>query len=300
MHPYLLDGVEATEAAGIKGVDDIMDKLVQCSGKFVFLDKLLPSLKRSGHRVLIFSQMTRVLDVLQDYLNYRLYKFERLDGKINALDRQAAVDRYNEPDSDIFAFLLSTRAGGLGITLTAADTVIIFDSDWNLQNDLQAQDRCHRIGQTKNVMVYRLLTKSTYEMEMFHRSCLKLTLDKVVMTTITKNVDEQKIDKNIDKTKKSTKQNSIPFDKKEVEDMLKNGAYNVFADQKTSDQRSREFCEEDLEHILKRSQIIKYKTDENPDGTTKVQPSNVFSKASFVPKNSENNAAIELNDEQFW
>ncbi|KAI9921116.1 hypothetical protein PsorP6_002659 [Peronosclerospora sorghi] len=125
-----------------------------------------------GHKVLIFSQMVRVLDIIEDYLRYCGYLYERLDGNIRGNDRQAAVDRFFKPEYKRFVMLFSTKSGGLGLNLTAADTVIIFDSDWNPQNDLQAQDRAHRIGQTH----------STYEMHMFHKASLKLGLDKAVIT----------------------------------------------------------------------------------------------------------------------
>ena len=112
------------------------------------------------------------------------YIYERIDGRITGHLRQAAIDRFSRPESDRFIFLLCTRAGGLGINLTAADTVIIYDSDWNPQNDLQAQARCHRIGQEKNVKVYRLITRNTYEREMFDRASLKLGLDKAVLQSM--------------------------------------------------------------------------------------------------------------------
>jgi SNF2 family DNA or RNA helicase len=145
-HPFLVAGVVEREV----GVGPPpLDRVVAASGKMVLLDKLLPKLKEEGHRVLIFSQMTRMLDVLEDYVQYKGYKYERLDGSQRGLKRQEAMDRFCAPDSDRFLFLLSTRAGGLGLNLAAADFVIIFDSDWNPQNDIQAQARCHRIGQTR-------------------------------------------------------------------------------------------------------------------------------------------------------
>ena len=131
-------------------------------------------------QVLIFSQMTRVLDLLGDYLRCQAYPYERIDGCVKGNDRQASIDRFSRPDSDRFVFLLCTRAGGVGINLTAADTVIIYDSDWNPQNDLQAQARCHRIGQTKPVAVYRLITRSSYEEVMFEKASMKLALDQAV------------------------------------------------------------------------------------------------------------------------
>jgi len=135
--------------------EEVMGLLIMSSGKLVLLDKLLPKLHKQGRKVLIFSQMVRILDILEDYLRYRNYRYERLDGGIRGDLRQASIDRFSQKDSDRFVFLLCTRAGGVGINLTAADTVVIFDSDWNPQNDIQAQARCHRIGQTKNVKVYR-------------------------------------------------------------------------------------------------------------------------------------------------
>lgn len=123
----------------------------------MLLDKLLPKLQAEGHKVLIFSQMTTMLDILQRFLAARGFTYERIDGTIRGQDRQAAIDRFSAPGSDRFVFLLSTRAGGVGINLTAADTVIIYDSDWNPQNDIQAQARAHRIGQTEEVKVRHAL-----------------------------------------------------------------------------------------------------------------------------------------------
>jgi len=144
IHPYLLNGAEEEIQRDYRivhgGPDDndlYYKALVSSSGKMVLVDKLLPKLKANGHRVLIFSQMVRCLDILEDYLIYMKYPFERIDGRIRGPFRQAAIDRFSKPDSDRFVFLLCTKAGGLGINLTAADTVIIYDSDWNPQNDLQ-------------------------------------------------------------------------------------------------------------------------------------------------------------------
>ena len=153
-----------------------------CSGKMVLLDKLLPKLQREGHKVLVFSQMVRMLDVLDEYCAARRYPCERLDGRTTGKARQKAVDRFNsQPES--FVFLLSTRAGGVGINLTAADTCIIFDSDWNPQNDVQAMARCHRIGQKKKVIIYRLVTRHTFEAQMFERASRKLGLEQAILST---------------------------------------------------------------------------------------------------------------------
>jgi SNF2 family DNA or RNA helicase len=183
-HPFLLNGIEEEVRKQEDPELSEGDFLAKASGKLVLLDKLLPRLKEQGHKVLLFSQFKIMLDILEDYLAARELKTERIDGSITGHKRQMAIDRFQSPSNEAeapFVMLLSTRAGGVGINLTAADTCIIFDSDWNPQNDLQAQARCHRIGQTKSVKVYRLLTRKTYEMQMFHLASMKMGLDQAVL-----------------------------------------------------------------------------------------------------------------------
>ena len=226
-HPYLVKGVEDTCSVGVTSHQEALQNMINHSGKLVLIDKLLPKLRAGGHKVLIFSQMIRVLDILEDYLNFRSYMYERIDGRVRGSDRQAAIDRYSKPDSDRFVFLLCTRAGGVGINLTAADTVIIFDSDWNPQNDIQAQARCHRIGQKQAVKVYRLITRNTYEAEMFDKASKKLGLDKAVLHRMTSSAtSETKI---------------VQPDSKQIDSWLKLGAYALFSDE--NDEASRRFCE---------------------------------------------------------
>ncbi|XP_035710091.1 chromatin-remodeling complex ATPase chain Iswi isoform X2 [Folsomia candida] len=174
-HPYLFTGAEE----GPPYTDDV--HLVSNCGKMIVLDKLLPKLQSEGSRVLIFSQMTRLMDILEDYLAWKKYSFHRLDGNTKHEDRQKLIDEYNAPGSSTFIFMLSTRAGGLGINLASADVVIFFDSDWNPQVDLQAMDRAHRIGQTKQVRVFRLITENTVDEKIVERAALKLKLDKLVI-----------------------------------------------------------------------------------------------------------------------
>ncbi|KAG2009046.1 SNF2-family ATP dependent chromatin remodeling factor snf21 [Coprinopsis cinerea AmutBmut pab1-1] len=174
-HPYLFDGAEP----GPPYTTD--EHLIQNSGKMVILDKLLKMMYQKGSRVLIFSQMSRVLDILEDYCLFRGYKYCRIDGGTAHEDRIAAIDEYNKPGSDKFIFLLTTRAGGLGINLTTADIVVLYDSDWNPQADLQAMDRAHRIGQTKQVYVYRFITEGSVEERMLERAAQKLRLDQLVI-----------------------------------------------------------------------------------------------------------------------
>ncbi|GBB85527.1 hypothetical protein RclHR1_12010008 [Rhizophagus clarus] len=156
-------------------------KLIMDSGKLYKLDKLLEELRAGGHRVLIYFQMTRMIDLMEEYLSYRQYKYLRLDGSSKISDRRDMVEDW-QTKPEIFIFLLSTRAGGLGINLTAADTVIFYDSDWNPTVDQQAMDRAHRLGQTKQVTVYRLITKGTIEERILQRAKQKDEIQKVVIS----------------------------------------------------------------------------------------------------------------------
>ncbi|PSR99437.1 P-loop containing nucleoside triphosphate hydrolase protein [Coniella lustricola] len=176
-HPYMFHGVEERVLNGSTRREDAIKGLITSSGKMMLLDQLLTKLRKDGHRVLIFSQMVKMLDILGDYLRVRGYQFQRLDGTIPAGPRRMAINHFNAEGSDDFCFLLSTRAGGLGINLMTADTVIIYDSDWNPQADLQAMARAHRIGQKKPVSVYRLVAKQTIEEEVVKRARNKLFLE---------------------------------------------------------------------------------------------------------------------------
>ncbi|XP_008405813.1 chromodomain-helicase-DNA-binding protein 1-like [Poecilia reticulata] len=171
-HPYLFDGVEPEPF-------QIGEHLIEASGKLCLLDSMLAFLHKGGHRVLLFSQMTRMLDILQDYMEFRGYSYERMDGSVRGEERNLAVKNFST--KDIFVFLLSTKAGGVGLNLTAADTVIFVDSDFNPQNDLQAAARCHRIGQNRPVKVIRLLARDTVEEIMYSRAVSKLQLTNTVI-----------------------------------------------------------------------------------------------------------------------
>ncbi|KAH0542035.1 hypothetical protein FGG08_003499 [Glutinoglossum americanum] len=174
-HPYLFEGAEP----GPPYTTD--EHLIFNAGKMVMLDKLLRRMKQQGSRVLIFSQMSRVLDILEDYCVFREYQYCRIDGSTAHEDRITAIDEYNKPDSEKYIFLLTTRAGGLGINLTSADIVVLYDSDWNPQADLQAMDRAHRIGQTKQVVVFRFVTENAIEEKVLERAAQKLRLDQLVI-----------------------------------------------------------------------------------------------------------------------
>ncbi|KAF2866618.1 SNF2 family N-terminal domain-containing protein [Massariosphaeria phaeospora] len=158
-----------------------MNRFVTASGKLNKLDALLKELKKGDHRVLLYFQMTRMIDLMEEYLTYRGFKYCRLDGSTKLEDRRDTVADFQSDDT-IFVFLLSTRAGGLGINLTAADTVIFYDSDWNPTIDSQAMDRAHRLGQTRQVTVYRLITKGTIEERIRKRALQKEEVQRVVIS----------------------------------------------------------------------------------------------------------------------
>lgn len=269
-HPFLLDGVEAAVAP--EGASTNI--LVSSSGKLQLLDKLLPHLREGGHRALVFSQMTRVLDVLEDYCRARGHSYVRLDGSVTGSARQEAIDHYCAEDSDTFLFLLSTRAGGQGINLVQADTVIMFDSDWNPQNDAQALARAHRIGQTRQVQVYRLVMRGSYEKEMFTRASMKLGL-------------EQAIFGGADKEEKTTAQS-----RKEIEALLKHGAYGIFAEDEA---RAQQWSDDSIVDILARSE---QKLIKGAEETNEVGPS-TFATATFVDSGMRADG-VSLDDPNFW
>ena len=191
-HPFLF-GEPIDNATGQHVGTAHPQLLIRASGKFHLLDRMLTKLHEKKHQVLIFSQMTEVLSIIEDYLVWREWKYCRIDGSTKIDERQRQMDAFNaektngaggkrnDNDDRHFVFLLSTRAGGLGINLASADTCIIFDSDWNPHQDSQAMDRCHRIGQDRPVAVYRLLTAGSVDMEMMEKQISKKKLDRMAI-----------------------------------------------------------------------------------------------------------------------
>jgi len=232
-HPYLFEGAEP----GPPYTTD--EHLVNNAAKMIMLDRLLKRMKAQGSRVLIFSQMSRLLDILEDYSVMRGYQYCRIDGSTAHEDRIAAIDEYNKEGSEKFLFLLTTRAGGLGINLTTADIVVLFDSDWNPQADLQAMDRAHRIGQTKQVIVFRFVTENAIEEKVLERAAQKLRLDQLV---IQQGRAQQPV------------KNAASKD--ELLTMIQHGAEKVFKSQGAlgTVSGSSEFTEDDFEAILKRGE----------------------------------------------
>jgi SWI/SNF-related matrix-associated actin-dependent regulator of chromatin subfamily A member 5 len=223
-HPYLFQGAEPGPPylAG--------EHLVENSGKMVLLDKLLPKLKSRGSRVLIFSQMTRMIDILEDYCIYRDYGYCRIDGNTSGDDRESQIDDYNSEGSDKFVFLLSTRAGGLGINLYTADIVVLYDSDWNPQMDLQAMDRAHRIGQKKEVQVFRFATENSIEEKVIEKAYKKLRLDALV-------IQQGRL---VENTKSVNKDDLLS--------MVRYGAEMVFSSEPSK------ITEEDIDDIIKKGE----------------------------------------------
>jgi len=295
---FLVNGVETEfreQEQNSKQYTNEVDCLLKSSGKLVLLHKLLPKLKQEGHKVLIFSQFKVMLDIIEDYLSLTQFKFERIDGSITGHKRQSAIDRFQAKDEDgkepPLVMLLTTKAGGVGITLTAADVCIIWDSDYNPQNDLQAQARCHRIGQTKSVTVYRLLSRKTYEQQLFHMASLKMGLD----TAVLHGVENQK----------GSSKGKTELTKEEIEKLLRHGAYDIFNEEKagTGEEESKAFQEANIDEIL--AQRAKKVVHENT-GSHSAAAGGTFSKASFrlsLGKDSssaKDTEQVDIDDPDFW
>lgn len=301
-HPFLVKGAEERiladaaaklqektgESIPVDHVAVFAEQLVKSSGKMVLIEKLLQKLFVGGHKVLIFSQMVRVLDLLEELLKLKHYRYERLDGSTSSSARSASVDRFIRKSFQRFVMLLSTRAGGLGLNLTAADVVIIFDSDWNPQNDLQAMARAHRIGQEKRVMIYRLLTAKTYEMHMFHSASLKLGLERAVLSQ-----NREQGDESDDKSKKKPDRDAQA---REIDELLKKGAYDVFRDE--DDTEAEKFMETDIDQLLAHSSK---KVTYGASATSSLGSGlGSFSKASFVTETDDGAKDVDLDDPDFW
>lgn len=225
-HPYLIPGTEPDFGT----VEFLHEMRIKASAKLTLLHAMLKNLYKEGHRVLIFSQMTKLLDILEDYLTIEFgpKTYERVDGSVAVADRQAAIARFNQ-DKSRFVFLLSTRSCGLGINLATADTVIIYDSDFNPHADIQAMNRAHRIGQSNRLLVYRLVVRASVEERILQLAKKKLMLDQLFVN-------------------KSGSQ-------KEVEDILKWGTEELFNDSPGTDGKdagesisSKDEAVADIEH----------------------------------------------------
>lgn len=255
-HPFMFPNAEERILGGKERREDLLKALITSSGKMMLLDQLLTKLRKDNHRVLIFSQMVKMLNILGEYLHLRNYQFQRLDGTIAAGPRRMAIDHFNAADSSDFCFLLSTRAGGLGINLMTADTVILFDSDWNPQADLQAMARAHRIGQTKPVSIYRLVSKETVEEEVLERARNKLMLEFI---TIQQGVTDKDAKELSDKMARVGKSVAEPTSSEDISRILKRRGQKMF--EQSGNQKKLE--ELDIDSVLENAE--EHKT-EQPEG----------------------------------
>lgn len=213
--------------------------LVEASAKLQLLELLLPALKERGHRVLIFSQFLSMLDVVEDFLDGLELRHQRLDGSISSLQKQKRIDEFNAPNSTLFAFLLSTRAGGVGINLATADTVIILDPDFNPHQDIQALSRAHRIGQKNKVLCFQLMTRASAEEKIVQIGRKKMALDHVIVEQL----------------------DAEDLEEQDVESILKHGAAELFKDD-GADEDIR-YDNASIEALLDRSQIENTKSGED-------------------------------------
>ncbi|KAJ3190862.1 hypothetical protein HK101_008292 [Irineochytrium annulatum] len=227
-HPYLLKDVEPLNLTP----DQAHSYLTNASGKLILLQPLLSKLKQRGHRVLIFSQFKIALNILEDFLRGEGHLFLRIDGESKMETRQGLLDAFNAPGSDYFVFLLTTRTGGVGINLTSADTIIMYDADWNPHQDIQAMARVHRIGQKKPVLIFKLFTRGAVEERIIEMGKKKLVLDHLIV--------EKMVDENVDS--------------REISEIIKFGAESMFQADDTAQQVRYDDAE--IEKLLQRDEII--------------------------------------------
>ncbi|XP_011300303.1 chromodomain-helicase-DNA-binding protein Mi-2 homolog [Fopius arisanus] len=232
-HPYLFPAASQEAPTGPNGNYE-SSALIKAAGKLVLLSRMLKKLRDDGHRVLIFSQMTKMLDILEDYLEGEGYKYERIDGNITGTQRQEAIDRFNAPGAQQFVFLLSTRAGGLGINLATADTVIIYDSDWNPHNDIQAFSRAHRIGQANKVMIYRFVTRNSVEERVTQVAKRKMMLTHLVV-------------------RPGMGGKGANFSKQELDDILRFGTEELFKEEEGKEDEAIHYDDKAVAELLDRS-----------------------------------------------
>ncbi|KRT82171.1 helicase [Oryctes borbonicus] len=262
-HPYLFPAAAEEAPLGPHGNYETQS-LTKASGKLVLLSKMLKTLREQGHRVLIFSQMTKMLDILEDYLEGEGYKYERIDGAITGSARQEAIDRFNAPGAQQFVFLLSTRAGGLGINLATADTVIIYDSDWNPHNDIQAFSRAHRIGQANKVMIYRFVTRNSVEERVTQVAKRKMMLTHLVV-------------------RPGMGGKGANFTKQELDDILRFGTEELFKEDEGKEDEAIHYDDKAVGELLDRS---KEGIEQKENWANEYLSS--FKVASYVTKEGDN------------
>ncbi|ORZ02135.1 hypothetical protein BCR43DRAFT_481067 [Syncephalastrum racemosum] len=266
-HAYLVEGVELQQPTA----QLTQEFLINAGAKLKVLHSMLKKLKAGRHRVLIFSTFKIMLDILEDYMNGESYKCLRIDGETNSLERQNNIDRFNAPNSDIFCLLLTTRAGGVGINLATADTVILYDLDFNPHQDMQAVDRAYRIGQQNPVMVYKFMTRNSIEEKIAQKAKKKLILDHLVVDRM----DEENLDEDT------------------VENILAYGAKSLFEDDGSQDIT---YDDAAIDKLLDRSQIPSRNESEIEGSTTEKSMLMDFSFAK-VWSHDKDGQTVELDEQ---
>jgi SNF2 family DNA or RNA helicase len=259
-HPYLNKGIEPE----FKDINEEHTHLIDACAKFQLLKIMLKKLKEQNHRVLIFSTMKILLDLLERFLDFEHYKYTRLDGETFNRERQQRIDAFNAPDSDIFIFLLSTRAGGQGINLASADTIIMYDHDWNPQADIQALSRAHRIGQNKLVAAYKLVTKDSAEERIIQVGNRKLALDHLIVNSLSKN--------------------RHPIKKDDMLSILRHGAKSLFEENEQESEQTLKWDEKSVEELLNRTRIPPIENSENKE---EISDEFSFAKVWTIDKNND-------------
>ena len=247
-HPFLFPNQKEMLTASCQSRDEYLRMLISTSCKMILLDQLLAKLKREGHRVLIFTQMVKMLDILGEYLRMRSYRYQRLDGTVPAPARARAMEHFQAPDSDDFCFILSTRAGGLGLNLMSADTVIIFDSDWNPQADIQAISRSHRMGQKRPVNAYRFVAQDTVEEKIQERARNKRILEYITIQYGYGDNEKKEKEKQLHKAGVVTGE---PTNSADLSKILMQGSMAMF--QQSDNQKKLE--ELDIDQILANAEV---------------------------------------------
>ncbi|QRW05377.1 chromodomain-helicase-DNA-binding protein 4 [Ceratobasidium sp. AG-Ba] len=273
-HPYLTQ--PDLERRGLSP-EETLKQLVDASAKFRLLQKLLPQLKQRGHRVLLFSQFKIVLDIIEDFLNGEGYKLLRLDGDTKSALRQKEIDDFNRPGSDYFIYILTTRAGGVGVNLWSADTVIVFDPDFNPHQDLQAIARAHRYGQKKRVLVFKFMGKDTPEEKMFMMGKKKLVLDHLIVQKLG---DEDEMD--------------------DIQGLLTFGAKALFESTEESASDIK-YTEQDIEQLITRAETEKVEEKTSTDNGMKFGFAQVWdpTKGAAMDIPDEDQIA-RPDDDDFW
>lgn len=277
-HPFTIPEIADNLTQECFTSDAYVEKLISSSGKLIFLDKALEKFKKEGKKVLIFSQFTEVLRLLEEYLSYKQIKGYKIDGSTKARDRQTAIDKFNGSPSDFEVFLLSTKAGGVGINLTSASVVIIFDSDWNPQNDIQAIARAHRIGQTNEVKVFRLISKKTYESEMFERASVKLGLDQAIAFTKSYN----------DKVEVGSPEENAKRRPEEIEMLLRKGALGLINEANEQSSENPQFAQ-NIDDIIQNARTANYSI---------INKNYTLAKKQFV--SDAKDELLQIDDPDFW